>query len=106
MAQVRRIALAFPEAVEQDHHGMPSFRVRGKIFATVPDDEHLRVMLDPDYARAVVPSHPAFAELWWGKKLAGVEVTLASADRAAITELLEQGWRRRAPRALIEAYDG
>ena len=35
----RRLALALPEAVEQDHHGRPAFRVGGKIFATlqVPD---------------------------------------------------------------------
>lgn len=35
--QVHAIALGFPEAVEQDHHGFPSFRVRSKIFATLPD---------------------------------------------------------------------
>jgi hypothetical protein len=33
--QARRLALALPEAVEQDHHGRPSFRVAGKIFATL-----------------------------------------------------------------------
>ena len=32
---VREIALALPDAIEQDHHGRPSFRVRGKIFATL-----------------------------------------------------------------------
>jgi len=30
--QARELALALPEAVERDHHGMPSFRVRGKIW--------------------------------------------------------------------------
>jgi hypothetical protein len=43
---VRALALSLPEACEQDHHGIPSFRVRGKIFATVPDGEHVRVMAD------------------------------------------------------------
>ena len=33
--QARAIALALPEAVEQDHHGRPSFRVAGRIFATL-----------------------------------------------------------------------
>ena len=32
---LRRLALALPEATEQDHHGKPSFRVGGKIFATL-----------------------------------------------------------------------
>jgi hypothetical protein len=31
-ADVRRIALALPEATEQDLHGLPSWRVRGKLF--------------------------------------------------------------------------
>ena len=44
--QARRLALALPEAVEQDHHGRPSFRVAGKIFATLWDEEHMNVMLD------------------------------------------------------------
>jgi hypothetical protein len=35
--QARRFALSLPEAVEQDHHGRPSFRVAGKIFATLWD---------------------------------------------------------------------
>jgi len=46
LARARTIALGLPEASEQDHHGIASFRVRGKVFATVPDDTHLRVMVD------------------------------------------------------------
>ncbi|MEJ0066142.1 MAG: MmcQ/YjbR family DNA-binding protein [Caulobacteraceae bacterium] len=37
---IRRLALALPEAVEADHHGMPSFRVRGKIFSTIHVAHH------------------------------------------------------------------
>jgi hypothetical protein len=35
------LALALPETVEQDHHGRPSFRVTGKIFATLWDEQHM-----------------------------------------------------------------
>ena len=31
----RQIALSLPEAIEQDHHGRPSFRANGRIFATL-----------------------------------------------------------------------
>jgi hypothetical protein len=51
--EARRLALAQPEATEQDHHGRPSFRVAGKIFATL--------WADP----AVVAELPADA--WDGK---------------------------------------
>jgi hypothetical protein len=33
--EARSLALVLPEAIEQDHHGRPSFRVGGKIFATL-----------------------------------------------------------------------
>lgn len=32
--------------MEQDHHGFPSFRVNGRIFATLPRPDRLRAMLD------------------------------------------------------------
>ena len=40
---------------------MGSFRVRGKIFATVPDDTHLRVMVDEIEIRAAVAANPEAA---------------------------------------------
>ena len=43
--QARTLALALPGAVERDHHGRPSFRVDGRIFATLWDGEHLNVMV-------------------------------------------------------------
>ena len=101
LAEARRLALALPETTEEDHHGIPSFRVRNSIFATVPDGQHVRVMLDADATQAAVSDDPdAFAELWWGKKLSGVTVTLASADHRRMIELLEDGWRRVAPKRL------
>ena len=102
----RRLALALPEATEQDHHGMPSFRVRDKIFATMPDEKHLHVFVDADDTAAAVAEAPnACAELWWGKKLSGVRVTLAKAPKALVGELLEDSWRRRAPKRLIAERD-
>jgi hypothetical protein len=101
LAEARRLALALPEATEEDNHGMPSFRVRNRIFATVPDGQHVRVMLDADATRAAVTDDPrAFTELWWGKKLSGVTVALACADHRRVTELLEEAWRRVAPKRL------
>jgi hypothetical protein len=105
LAAARTLALSFPGAVEQPHHGMPSFRVNGKIFATVPDDDHIRIMVDAEMARSVAAAEPACEELWWGKKLSGVAVTLAAASRGAVGELLEHAWRQRAPRKLVAEYD-
>src|SRR5258708_40046914 len=57
--EVRRLALALPEAVEQEHWGNPSFRISGKIFATVPDAQHVNVMPDPFAVEPAARTDPA-----------------------------------------------
>ena len=107
LADVRAIALGLPEATEAPHHDMTSFRVRGKIFATAPPDEaHVHVFVDEAETAAAVAESPGWcAELWWGKKLSGVRVTLSGADPQRVAELLEESYRRRAPKKLIADLD-
>jgi hypothetical protein len=102
-AGVRKLALAFPEATEQPHHDMTSFRVRGKIFATMPPEGgRLHVFLAEDEVASYCAEFPsAIEELWWGKKLSGCRVVLRNADRALVRELLAESWRRKAPKALL-----
>jgi hypothetical protein len=105
-ADARRLALALPQAVEQDHHGMASFRVRGKIFATVPDDRHLRIMADEGDILAAVAEDPrACSQLRSGSRIACVVVELALADPELVTELLTDAWRRKASRLLVREHD-
>jgi len=99
---VRALALAWPETTEEDHFGRPSFRVRGRIFATVPDPEHLNVMIDPIDVDGVVQEDPAACEpLMWGKQLRGVRVKLRIVEPGLVRDLLAAAWRRKAPRALL-----
>ena len=87
--QARELALGLGDVVEQDHHGRPSFRVAGKIFATLWDEEHMNVMLDKDGIHTAVQNEPeACKELWWGKRLRGVSVNLLRASAELITDLL------------------
>jgi hypothetical protein len=97
--EARALALALPEAVEQDHHGRPSFRVGGKIFATMPPDgDSVNVLLDDEDARAAAEESPDWVELlWWGRRLSGVRVDLTRADADVLGALLEDAYRRRAP---------
>ena len=100
-ARASALARALPESVEADHHGRPSFRVNGKIFATLPDATHMNVMLDEPGIRTAVQAHPdACAERWWGKRLAAVQVDLERADPALLTELLTDAWEGKAPARL------
>ncbi len=107
LEEARRFALSLPEANEEPHFDKASFRVRGKIFATAPPDEqHLHVLVDEDEARpAVAEDSTAFEELLWGKQLKGVRVSLSAAPPERVVELLEDSWRRRAPKRLVAAFD-
>jgi hypothetical protein len=99
--RARRIALALPEAVELDHHGRPSFRVAGRIFATLWDEQHMNVMLDePGIHTAVQAAPEVCEEVWWGKRLAAVRVDLRSAPEELLAELLADAWERKAPARL------
>ena len=101
MRRVRELALSLPETTEQPHHELSSFRVRGKIFATVPDDRHVRIMVAEDEVTAACAEAPRGCEpLYWGAKLRGVAVTVRSTPATLIAELLTEAWHAKAPPAL------
>ena len=93
---VRRPALALPGAAEQEHHGLPSFRVAGRIFATLPGPTRLRAMLDEHGIRSAAATWPhACSEFYWGKRLACVEIELVDADESMVEQLLAEAWQNR-----------
>lgn len=105
----RRFALSLPATTEEPHFDMSSFRVKGKIFATVPQGgKTLHIHVDADEAVALIAEDPsAFEEIVWGKgRPDWVRVHLAKADRGNVCELLEEAWRRKAPKTLVAARDG
>jgi len=85
----RRIALALPGTVEAGHHGRPSFRVKGRIFATLMTPGKCNVMPGLEPIMDAVDAHPeTCSELWWGSRLAAVQVDLAAADAHLLGDLL------------------
>ena len=106
--QARELALALPEAVEQDHHGRPSFRVGGRIFATLhPDLEWGMVKLTPEQQKLFVRSEPqAFQPIkgGWGKRGA-TQVILETATEPSVRQALEAAWRNTAPNKLLKELD-
>jgi hypothetical protein len=99
--EVRRRALELPEAVEKDHHGRPSFRVREKIFATLWSPTALNVMAADDVILTAVHRWPSCSEVYWGKRLAAVQVDLTAAGAEQVEELLFAAWSWKAPRRLL-----
>ena len=101
--KARQLALELPEAAEQDHHGRPSFRVAGKIFATQWDAEHMNVMLDEGGIPTAVDANPEICEpVHWGRRLAAARIDLRRADAELLRELLTDAWETKAPKRLVQ----
>jgi len=101
---VRRLALELPEAAEADHHGMPSFRVAGKIFCTIHQDRpRIMVKLVPEDQDNLTAGHPGVIEPVpgnWGRK-GSTFVWYERADEATIAMLLKLAWSNVAPKRLL-----
>ena len=56
----------------------------------------MNVMVDEPGILTAVQAHPGVcAEVWWGKRLAAVRVTLSAAERELLGGLLEDAWERK-----------
>ena len=99
LAEARKAALALPDSAELPHHESTSFRVRGRIYATAPPGEaYLHVFVSENLRELAIAMHPGWAEpLYWGGRVRGLKVTLATADRRRVGELLWEAWRETAP---------
>ncbi len=105
-ATVRRLAPSLPATVEAPHHDMTSFRVAGKIFATIPPEGgRVHIFVSDEGGRLCAEYPDVVEELWWGTKRRGCRVVLKGASAPLLRELLVEAWRRRAPKRLLAAFD-
>ena len=106
LGEVSRLALALPEALEADHHGIASFRIRGKIFATVrAEPPVLMVKLDGEDQHNFCQAHPEVVSPvpgYWGRK-GSTFVAYERAGSELLATLLKIAWTRVAPRRLHPA---
>ena len=102
LAEVRRFALGLPEVTEEPHHEFSSFRVRSKIFVTVPPTEDRVHIFTSELEREqAFGMYPDWAErLQWGGKVVGIKVHLAAAVSAAVRDLVQAAWQFKAPASL------
>ena len=84
--------------------GTPDFRVRNKIFATLPPSlpGQVNLKVTPANLDALVRRAPATYRDVWGGRWIGV--TLADIARAELRDLLRDAWRLAAPKALLRAH--
>jgi hypothetical protein len=103
--RVHGMLLGLPEVEEYDHGGLPSFRVRGRRFASMLDREGVNLAPGEEAIRAAVAEWPDWCEEeWFGKRLVAVRVRFASIDPAVMEELVTDAWASKAPRTLVRAH--
>ncbi|SDQ53987.1 YjbR protein [Pseudoxanthomonas sp. CF385] len=94
---VRVHALSLEAVTEEPHHTYSSFRVRGKIFVTIPPEEtHVHVFLGEEDREQALAMHPASVEkLFWGSKVLGLRVALAKATPGVVRALVTKAYETR-----------
>jgi len=106
---IRLIALSLPEAQEHPHFDRPSFRVRGKIFITLPpvaEDGVAKVVLKlPVLVKESLQQTDPHAIVSLGNwdKGGWTQLDIGRMDDARLADLIRLAWRGVAPRKLIAA---
>ena len=105
--ELRQAALSLPEAEERETWGHPTFRVRGKMFATLADDGgQASVKATRREQEALVAADPeTFGVPAYVGRHGWVSIRLATADPVEVRELLEEAWRQTAPKRLVATFD-
>lgn len=82
---------------EAPHHHYSSFRVRGKIFVTIPpDEEFIHVFVGEEDRELALALYPGFIEkLLWGGKAVGLRIALKSAKPAVVRSLVGKAYQAR-----------
>ncbi|MYA53337.1 MAG: MmcQ/YjbR family DNA-binding protein [Dehalococcoidia bacterium] len=113
LERVRAVCLALPEAEEKEAWGMPTFRVRGKLFAHFANDHHgdgrvalwlkaaegaQELLVEAAPERFFVPPYMG-PRGWVGMRVDG------EVDWEEVAALVEEAWRLIAPKRVVAALD-
>lgn len=105
-ADVRRLALALPDAEEVVTWGTDlTFRIGGKIFAITGEGAEgvsIKASLDAQ-ADLLALDSKTFSKAAYTGRFGWVDVRLAGVDEAMLADLLERAWRQMAPKRLLKA---
>jgi hypothetical protein len=107
LAVMRRLVLAFPGVEEGLSYGTPGFRVRGKFLARLWEDGETLVVrcgdTERDFRLQADPETFFVTEHYRGYPT--VLVRLARVRKEDLQAVLEEAWRRQAPKRLVKEYD-
>lgn len=113
LAELRAVCERFPEVTERLSHGAPTFFVRGKkTLVTLHDDHHgdgklaIWAPAPPGVQEEMVATEPDryFRPAYVGH-LGWVGYRLEDADWDEVAAIVEESFRKVAPKTLVKAYD-
>ncbi len=109
LADLREVALAFPEATEVEAWGRPTFRAK-KIFAGFWNDEgrDFAVLFKPetDERPALLEDERFYSPPYWGPGgWLCLDFTVAPVDWDEVRELLDASYRQVALKRMVKALD-
>jgi hypothetical protein len=93
--QFASIALSQPDAVEGAHMGHSDFRVRGKVFASLPDEGRGVLKLTPEQQAGLIAAQPEVYSPCagaWGQR-GWTFVELKAAKVAEVRPSVEAAWK-------------
>jgi hypothetical protein len=102
----RRAALLLPDAEEKSHFGKADFRVRNRIFASLPDAASAVLKLTREQQDMLNDAEPAlFAAIsgGWGAR-GWTRLALENCDEATLQSVLWMAWRNAAPAGLVKRH--
>lgn len=98
--EFRKLALSFPDAVEQAHFEITSFRVNKKIFATLNEEKNLACLMFSEIEQSVFSAYDSTiiypVPNKWGQKGA-TYVELKKVRKTVLKDALTQAYCRIAP---------
>ena len=104
-ADLKKIALSFPGAVEQSSYGQPAFKVEKKFFVRLrsEDDSLVWVVDSIDERDSLLEMDPkTYFITDHYKNYPSVLVRMAQIDKAMLKKMLERRWRAVAPKKMLK----
>jgi len=107
--RIRSIAMAYPEAVEAETWGRPTFRAGKKIFLLVGSmDQPFSIVFkpDPDEARALAGDNRFWSPPYWGASgWLAILVDTLKTDWKELQELIDTSYRQVALKRQLAQLD-
>jgi hypothetical protein len=110
LAELRAIFLSFPEAVEVEAWGRPTFRAGKKIFGvfTATEEGHRGLIFKPDADErpSLLGDDRFYAPPYFGPSgWLALDLDAAAVDWTEVAELADASYRRVAPQRMLKVLD-